>query len=1215
MPVSVNRDEDSSKEGDNFSDKLYTQINNYRPVNAKGSPLIKSKRPATAKRPHLTVRKDKKSLTRDFSLLTKLKPRSIRIDKERLYEENLALKLRNNQLSEELIKLRTRITLAEKELNRKDEQNDQFQVLKPAHLINRLKLSIRDLKVEILEKDEEVLKVKRQIKITKLTETEVEIQAYIDECTRLRRNLEEIMRQKESPQRSTVDDKTIQQGLLLGNLKSENENLNQALKQCNEEVNKWRDRVIELEKSKKSSSTKKNESFHLKTELQKIKLQLDQANEKIGSKEGNYKDEMQRVKTQLDLTQKEIASRDKLYKDEVQKLKQKLEQAKLQGTSKDFSYINELETANSQLEQANKDLVSRENHYRDEIQKINAQLEQAYEEMSTRDTTHNNEISELKHHIINLKVEFEIKIHDLQKLIEDYRNKLKNFEEVKFPSQKSKLKSPPKMFRIINKIIESQSFALGSLISSLDKNHNHIISLENLQSDLYKYNSNMKTKYILEILGMLKFNKNKEISLEKLELLYEEFSFTVNDAISISDDEPEYQELLKESVEADLSMSYRENNEKKREGDRGGKKAQEDKGNQRVTASEQEMKIIMDQYNSEENISQLHEKKEIVRKTLDEKVKNEIRAKQEDLKEEIFIPGEKANKEEEEEEEMRVRIDQAAKQEEIRKKIEKLREEESVKKEEIYQERIRKEEKIKEEEKLKQVEKQKKEEQLRQEESIRQEQILKSEESIKQEEKLKEEIVKQEQEIQHEERLKQEERKKQEEKLKQEAQIRAKDQINEEERLKNIKKLKDEESVKQKEILKQEPKSIQEKQTKTISEEKKTEDSTETKQILDSRKFSNSKTEKNSSPQPETNPLSQISPSLKNILSHFSFRMQINRIPKLKLSLTLFGNASPDKPITKPDLTIYLKRSPFSFTSEEIDELIQFLLDFSHPSVKLIEEKLIKTTEDWEVFTPADEEDFDIQLRTIVGKSKVILSQSCKPFDKDNAGLIALDDLKTVLQELAIEFPPRVFNYMRVLFYSHNLKLNQVPYRDFIKAYGDSSNSEHDYPEDEETAHRKDSSLEEENAKIVRHYLGIMAKVLLQNKRNVAEVFESDDNGLISAEQFVVGLRKLGMRDVEHEHVMIMLEALQFEDTNEIYVSLDELKEILVHYGVTYKGEGKGEEEEEVVYEKSVGDNSRISDSDEDDVDSSDKKENSEEEHHSGHKELGNDYDDNFQKV
>ena len=210
---------------------------------------MKQKRPITAKHPPINLRKEKGKIGTNFVVFSRLKPCRINIDKETLFEENMALKVKNNALSEELTRLKTKISQVEKERNRKDDQ----QEFKPAHLVNKLKLTIKDLRTEIQQKNDEILKVRKNIKATRIAEVELEIQAYIDECTRLRHHLEEMLRQRDVPQITypEPEEKGIQQDFLISNLKKENDGLNKAVLQSREEINKWRDRVLDLEKEKR----------------------------------------------------------------------------------------------------------------------------------------------------------------------------------------------------------------------------------------------------------------------------------------------------------------------------------------------------------------------------------------------------------------------------------------------------------------------------------------------------------------------------------------------------------------------------------------------------------------------------------------------------------------------------------------------------------------------------------------------------------------------------------------------------------------------------------------------------------------------------------------------------------------------------------------------------------------------------------------------------
>ena len=66
------------------------------------------------------------------------------------------------------------------------------------HLVINLKRKIKDLNTSNLKKDEEIEALKKNIRSTQLQEIEVEIKVYIDECTRLRQQLEEVMKSKDT---------------------------------------------------------------------------------------------------------------------------------------------------------------------------------------------------------------------------------------------------------------------------------------------------------------------------------------------------------------------------------------------------------------------------------------------------------------------------------------------------------------------------------------------------------------------------------------------------------------------------------------------------------------------------------------------------------------------------------------------------------------------------------------------------------------------------------------------------------------------------------------------------------------------------------------------------------------------------------------------------------------------------------------------------------
>ena len=144
--------------------------------------------------------------------VSRMRPRIINQERERLYDDAMKHKIATNFFKEENIKIKTRIHLLEAELIKKDKlidelllQQDSFTGAKPlnkmrleSHLTQNLKKKIKDLHTSNLSKNDEIEALKRSIKSTKINEIEVELKMYMDECTRLRHSLEEVIRSKDT---------------------------------------------------------------------------------------------------------------------------------------------------------------------------------------------------------------------------------------------------------------------------------------------------------------------------------------------------------------------------------------------------------------------------------------------------------------------------------------------------------------------------------------------------------------------------------------------------------------------------------------------------------------------------------------------------------------------------------------------------------------------------------------------------------------------------------------------------------------------------------------------------------------------------------------------------------------------------------------------------------------------------------------------------------
>lgn len=133
------------------------------------------------------------------------------------------MKMLNNQLKEDNVKLKTKIKILENELGRKEKtiedlfshnqmgqqhpkQSTSNQQLMPlassaqkyqqeTFLVMSLKKQIRELKNEVGRRDEELDGLRKNIQNSKTQEFESELAAYSDECLRLRNVLEEVLKQ------------------------------------------------------------------------------------------------------------------------------------------------------------------------------------------------------------------------------------------------------------------------------------------------------------------------------------------------------------------------------------------------------------------------------------------------------------------------------------------------------------------------------------------------------------------------------------------------------------------------------------------------------------------------------------------------------------------------------------------------------------------------------------------------------------------------------------------------------------------------------------------------------------------------------------------------------------------------------------------------------------------------------------------------------------
>ena len=138
--------------------------------------------------------------------ISKLRPKNVQQERERLYDDVMKQRMTTNNLKDENTKLKTRVQMIEAELQRKDKVIDDLIIQQEinfgmpnkfaggrggpikgeTHLVINLKRRIKELQNEKQASDDEVAGLKRNIRSTRLTEIEVEVKLYMEECARLR---------------------------------------------------------------------------------------------------------------------------------------------------------------------------------------------------------------------------------------------------------------------------------------------------------------------------------------------------------------------------------------------------------------------------------------------------------------------------------------------------------------------------------------------------------------------------------------------------------------------------------------------------------------------------------------------------------------------------------------------------------------------------------------------------------------------------------------------------------------------------------------------------------------------------------------------------------------------------------------------------------------------------------------------------------------------
>lgn len=1015
-------------------------------------------------------------------------------DKERLYEEHLALKVNNNELRDENMKQKTRINALEKEVMRYGEllegqSGDKFA--HPAsHLVSSLKQSVKDLKSELKQRDEEIAEFKKNIKTTRTAELEVELQAYIDECTRLRHHLEEVLsRQTELLNLETPFVQGPQQGAAMSSLQMDNQAITQQLEQALQDLERWKERAKDLEK--KANKAKKSPDRQLKADFTKLKSELEKAEKQKAEVAASFEEEKGRFS-------KEFSTKD----EQIRKLQGRLSEAESSGLA----------------------------------------LQKQYQEQQLELKSLRGQLTEMQREIVVL-------------------SKRSQGQEIKGSSK------PARVFEKIHRYVGQKNILLSVFLSLLDRSNKGTLDARELLAGLKKHGIGARLEQVEEAV-MIASGGKSVVTLSQLESQYERYDFQQFES---SSEEEEPKPKSEPRPESKVTASKADSRPASRLSDQPPAKSEapviESKTQKRIDAVKEEEKVVAKRPASpvrppspqeppkpghahRAKLSDSHkdrreEEAPFVTKqpaeiptlnvpqspdTVSKKPQKEAEKKvEEPPKPPIQIPSipspVKSDPPRPQPEPPKTELDPLKPRAQEIKPVPTLPVDKA--------------------------------------ETQIPDQFPKSEAKEAQAQQLPKPETKQATSVPV---------------VKSEPKQELPQALIPPPPKPEIKPLeKKPEAVKP---VHEESKGTPAKQKPQRSVEKPTEvpksHIERTKEVspeLPASKPESSPVRINPSkrnsdpqlPQPTPEAAGHLIPhsEVADILRHISFRLQIHRITKDKIPMLLFGEHwEEQRDVTIFELQEMLSQQPISINDPSQAELLsRFLLQPADPGkrrpsteafpAEAMLAKLSTSLPDWRIFSTEDEELYDEEIADILAERALELQAACEEADPAHHEFLSMKTFRALLKKLGIQFKASHLKYLELLFYSHDFELDRVPYYNFLKAYTEEKEDEEYSQEqfDDEAGYEDDM----ERAEMVKSYLMEMAHALDRSKKTVRGVFDISEDGRIYPPEFVFGTRSLGMPDLRKEDLVLVLESLQDEDSEELCVNPQYLEEVIHHFGGAYE--------------------------------------------------------------
>lgn len=231
---------------------------------------------------------------------------------------NHDLKVTINKQQDEITRLKTQVQYAAKELVKVSDENSYSDISCLHKMLITQKRQIEDLRESLKKKDEKIEDIKKKSKSFLVQELEAENKELTELCKKQNFELKKLLEEYNKKDTTYAVEEEFQKSVLVSQLKKEKERFNESIEEKNQEIIKWRERVMELEKKegkkeKKAKEKWKSREKEMAKEICVLKGQLENSRKHCEEIENKF--ELRLAQVQMEFVSEKNAKRMKFSPD------------------------------------------------------------------------------------------------------------------------------------------------------------------------------------------------------------------------------------------------------------------------------------------------------------------------------------------------------------------------------------------------------------------------------------------------------------------------------------------------------------------------------------------------------------------------------------------------------------------------------------------------------------------------------------------------------------------------------------------------------------------------------------------------------------------------------------------------------------------------------------------------------------------------------------